>query len=74
MNLLLHLILLSYNRKLFSLLSRDENITISATCLNCRGSKIVIEGENLDSVYRTIVRFKPSESHLKPVTRVQNPS
>lgn len=40
-------------------------------CLNCRGSKIVIEGENLDSVYRTIIRFKPNESHLKPVTRVQ---
>lgn len=39
--------------------------------MNCRGSKIVIEGQNLDSVYRTIVRFKPNENHLKPVTRVQ---
>lgn len=36
-----------------------------------RGSKIVIEGENLDSVYRTFIRFKPNESHLKPVTRVK---
>lgn len=36
----------------------------------CRGSKILIEGKNLDSVYRTVVRFKPNESHLKPVTRV----
>lgn len=35
-----------------------------------RGSKILIEGKNLDSVYRTVVRFKPNESHLKPVTRV----
>lgn len=37
----------------------------------CRGSKIVIEGENLDSVYRTIIRFKPNESHLKSVSTVQ---
>lgn len=48
-----------------------QHVTISYICLDCRGSKIVIEGENLDSVYRTIVRFKPNESHLKPVTRVQ---
>lgn len=39
-----------------------------------RGSKISIEGKNLDSVYRTVVRFKPNESHLKPVTRVLWPS
>lgn len=34
----------------------------------------MIEGKNLDSVYRTVVRFKPNESHLKPVTRVLWPS
>ncbi|KAM6980806.1 macrophage-stimulating protein receptor-like [Aplochiton taeniatus] len=32
------------------------------------GSKIIIEGKNLDSVYKTIIRFIPNESHLKPVT------
>lgn len=49
-----------------------EILTLSVSlCLNYRGSKIVIEGENLDSVYRTIINFKPNESHLKPVTRVQ---
>ncbi|KAK2862548.1 hypothetical protein Q5P01_002081 [Channa striata] len=49
-----------------------ENPKVTAVQPDCsfdRGSKIVIEGENLDSVYRTIVRFKPNESHLKPVTR-----
>ena len=30
----------------------------------------MIEGKNLDSVYRTIIRFNPNESHLKPLTRV----
>ncbi|XP_053724128.1 macrophage-stimulating protein receptor isoform X1 [Synchiropus splendidus] len=49
-----------------------ENPKITAVHPDCsfdRGSKIVIEGENLDSVYRTIVRFKPNESHLKAVTK-----
>ncbi|KAM7402622.1 hypothetical protein PAMP_017845 [Pampus punctatissimus] len=49
-----------------------ENPKITAVLPDCsfdRGSKVVIEGENLDSVYRTIIRFKPNESHLKPVTR-----
>uniref|UniRef100_A0A8D0AFX2 receptor protein-tyrosine kinase n=1 Tax=Sander lucioperca TaxID=283035 RepID=A0A8D0AFX2_SANLU len=49
-----------------------ENPMITAVLPDCsfdRGSKIVIGGENLDSVYRTIIRFKPNESHLKPVTR-----
>lgn len=49
-----------------------ENPKITSVLPDCsfdRGSKIVIEGENLDSVYRTVVRFKPNESHLKPVTR-----
>lgn len=49
-----------------------ENPKITSVLPDCsfdRGSKIVIEGENLDSVYRTIVRFRPNESHLKPVTR-----
>ncbi|KAK5913025.1 hypothetical protein CesoFtcFv8_002847 [Champsocephalus esox] len=49
-----------------------ENPIITAVLPDCsfdRGSKIVIWGENLDSVYRTIIRFKPNESHLKPVTR-----
>uniref|UniRef100_A0A8C5DA49 Macrophage-stimulating protein receptor n=1 Tax=Gouania willdenowi TaxID=441366 RepID=A0A8C5DA49_GOUWI len=49
-----------------------ENPKITAIRPDCsfdRGSKIVIEGENLDSVYRTVIRFKPNENHLKPVTR-----
>ncbi|XP_024126276.1 macrophage-stimulating protein receptor [Oryzias melastigma] len=48
-----------------------ENPNITAVRPDCsfnRGSKIVIEGQNLDSVYRTVIRFSPSESHLKPVT------
>lgn len=61
----------SSNRKLSYFPWRSENAAISDICLNCRGSKIVIEGENLDSVYRTIIRFKPNESHLKPVIRVR---
>ncbi|XP_062328311.1 macrophage-stimulating protein receptor [Osmerus eperlanus] len=47
-----------------------ENPEITAVLPDCsfdRGSKIIIEGKNLDSVYRTIIRFKPNESHLKPV-------
>ncbi|CAL8355745.1 unnamed protein product [Gadus morhua 'NCC'] len=49
-----------------------ENPEITAVLPDCsfdRGSKIVIEGKNLDSVYRTAVRFKPDESHLRPVFR-----
>ncbi|XP_040059681.1 macrophage-stimulating protein receptor isoform X3 [Gasterosteus aculeatus] len=49
-----------------------DNPMITAVLPDCsfdRGSKIVIGGENLDSVYRTVIRFKPNESHLKPVTR-----
>ncbi|TNN67351.1 Macrophage-stimulating protein receptor [Liparis tanakae] len=49
-----------------------ENPVITAVLPDCsfdRGSKIVIGGEHLDSVYRTIIRFKPNESHLKPVSR-----
>ncbi|KAJ3602433.1 hypothetical protein NHX12_030188 [Muraenolepis orangiensis] len=49
-----------------------ENPEITAVLPDCsfdRGSKIVIEGKNLDSVYRTAIRFKPDESHLKPVFR-----
>ncbi|XP_061544735.1 macrophage-stimulating protein receptor isoform X3 [Phycodurus eques] len=49
-----------------------ENPKITAVLPDCsfdRGSNIMIEGENLDSVYRTIIHFKPNESHLKTVTR-----
>ncbi|KAJ7983813.1 hypothetical protein DPEC_G00371090 [Dallia pectoralis] len=49
-----------------------ENPEVTAILPDCsfdRGSKIIIEGKNLDSVYRTVIRFKPKESHLKPVTR-----
>ncbi|XP_077583217.1 macrophage-stimulating protein receptor isoform X1 [Stigmatopora nigra] len=49
-----------------------ENPKITAVLPDCsfdRGSNILIEGENLDSVYRTIIHFKPNESHLKPATR-----
>ncbi|XP_070965264.1 macrophage-stimulating protein receptor-like [Oncorhynchus clarkii lewisi] len=49
-----------------------ENPEVTAVLPDCsfdRGSKIIIEGKNLDSVYRTIIRFRPNESHLKPVTR-----
>lgn len=70
-NTLFFLIFLTCNRKWSYFPWHSENATISQICLNFRGSKIVIEGENLDSVYRTIIRFKPNESHLKPVTRVQ---
>ncbi|KAM9408994.1 macrophage-stimulating protein receptor [Pholidichthys leucotaenia] len=48
-----------------------ENPKITAVLPNCsfdRGSKIVIKGENLDSVYRIIIHFKP-EKNLKPVKR-----
>uniref|UniRef100_A0A3B4GCW9 Macrophage stimulating 1 receptor n=1 Tax=Pundamilia nyererei TaxID=303518 RepID=A0A3B4GCW9_9CICH len=47
-----------------------ENPKITDVRPDCSfdGSKIVIEGENLDSVYRTIIRFKPNESHLKSVS------
>ncbi|KAL0978630.1 hypothetical protein UPYG_G00173080, partial [Umbra pygmaea] len=47
-----------------------ENPVVTAVLPDCsfdRGSKIIIEGKNLDSVFRTIIRFKPNESHLKPV-------
>lgn len=37
----------------------------------CSGSRITIEGKNLDSVYRTVIHFKPKESHLKPVSTVR---
>lgn len=40
--------------------------------LICSGSRITIEGKNLDSVYRTIIHFKPKESHLKPVSTVRS--
>uniref|UniRef100_A0A3Q3BEF5 Macrophage-stimulating protein receptor n=1 Tax=Kryptolebias marmoratus TaxID=37003 RepID=A0A3Q3BEF5_KRYMA len=45
-----------------------ENPKVTNVLPDCSfdGSRIVIEGENLDSVYRTIIRFKPNESHLKP--------
>ncbi|XP_063072060.1 macrophage-stimulating protein receptor [Engraulis encrasicolus] len=37
-------------------------------CSFDRGSRITIEGKHLDSVYRTVIRFKPNEQHLKPVS------
>ncbi|KAL4655983.1 macrophage-stimulating protein receptor isoform X1 [Arapaima gigas] len=37
-------------------------------CSFNRGSRITIKGRNLDSVYKTIIRFKPSEGYLKPVS------
>lgn len=40
--------------------------------LICSGSRITIEGKNLDSVYRTVIHFKPKESHLKPVSTVRS--
>nr|XP_015815471.2 macrophage-stimulating protein receptor [Nothobranchius furzeri] len=49
-----------------------ENPKVTGVLPDCsfdRGSKIVIEGENLDSVYRTIIHFRPNESHLRSVTR-----
>ncbi|CAB1314739.1 unnamed protein product, partial [Coregonus sp. 'balchen'] len=49
-----------------------ENPEVTAVLPDCsfdRGSKIIIEGKNLDSVYRTFIRFRPNEGHLKPVTR-----
>lgn len=43
------------------------------TCIlmfNSRGSQITIKGQNLDSVYKTVIWFRPRETHLKPVFKV----
>uniref|UniRef100_A0AAY5L3W5 Macrophage-stimulating protein receptor n=1 Tax=Esox lucius TaxID=8010 RepID=A0AAY5L3W5_ESOLU len=48
-----------------------ENPEVTAVLPDCsfdNGSKIIIEGKNLDSVYRTVIHFRAKESHLKPVT------
>uniref|UniRef100_A0A3Q3WBW3 Macrophage-stimulating protein receptor n=1 Tax=Mola mola TaxID=94237 RepID=A0A3Q3WBW3_MOLML len=55
--------------KVFYYKENPKIIAVLPGCSFDRGSKIVIKGENLDSVYHTIIRFKPNESHLKPVTR-----
>ncbi|XP_023659932.1 macrophage-stimulating protein receptor [Paramormyrops kingsleyae] len=36
-------------------------------CSFDRGSQITIKGQNLDSVYKTVIWFRPRETHLKPV-------
>ncbi|XP_035376334.1 macrophage-stimulating protein receptor [Electrophorus electricus] len=45
-----------------------EILSVLPDCGFDSGSRIAIEGKNLDSVYRTIIHFKPKESHLKPVS------
>uniref|UniRef100_A0A3B4GCT7 receptor protein-tyrosine kinase n=1 Tax=Pundamilia nyererei TaxID=303518 RepID=A0A3B4GCT7_9CICH len=54
--------------KVFYYKENPKITDVRPDCSFDRGSKIVIEGENLDSVYRTIIRFKPNESHLKSVS------
>uniref|UniRef100_I3KWR0 Hepatocyte growth factor receptor n=1 Tax=Oreochromis niloticus TaxID=8128 RepID=I3KWR0_ORENI len=54
--------------KVFYYKENPKITDVRPDCSFDRGSKIVIEGENLDSVYRTIIHFKPNESHLKSVS------
>ncbi|KAG9353244.1 hypothetical protein JZ751_017820 [Albula glossodonta] len=55
--------------KVFHFKEVPEITEVLPDCSFDRGSKITIRGRHLDSVYKTIVRFKPNESHLKPVYR-----
>ncbi|XP_076859458.1 macrophage-stimulating protein receptor isoform X2 [Brachyhypopomus gauderio] len=43
-------------------------LSVQPDCSFDSGSRITIEGKNLDSVYTTIIHFKPKESHLKSVS------
>ncbi|XP_030633319.1 macrophage-stimulating protein receptor [Chanos chanos] len=54
--------------KVFRYKETPEITAVLPDCSFDRGSRITIEGKNLDSVYKTIIHFKPNESHLKPVS------
>ncbi|XP_028853945.1 macrophage-stimulating protein receptor [Denticeps clupeoides] len=54
--------------KIFRYKENPEITNVYPDCSFDRGSRITIEGKNLDSVYRTIIHFKPNENHLKPVS------
>ncbi|XP_051957270.1 macrophage-stimulating protein receptor [Xyrauchen texanus] len=53
--------------KVFRYKMTPEVLAVLPDCSFDSGSRIVIEGRNLDSVYRTVIYFKPKENHLKPV-------
>ncbi|KAJ8409375.1 hypothetical protein AAFF_G00235730 [Aldrovandia affinis] len=55
--------------KVFHFRETPEITEVLPDCSFDRGSKITIRGRHLDSVYKTIVRFKPNENNLKPVNR-----
>ncbi|XP_060766458.1 macrophage-stimulating protein receptor [Neoarius graeffei] len=54
--------------RVFRYKETPEIHSVQPDCSFNNGSRITIEGKNLDSVYRTIIHFKPKESHLKPVS------
>ncbi|XP_041944494.1 macrophage-stimulating protein receptor [Alosa sapidissima] len=54
--------------KIFRYKETPQITDVRPDCSFDRGSRITIEGQNLDSVYRTIIHFKPNEIHLKPVS------
>ncbi|KAI7795236.1 macrophage-stimulating protein receptor [Triplophysa rosa] len=54
--------------KVFRYKKTPEILSVLPDCSFDSGSRIIIEGRNLDSVYRTVIHFKPKESHLKPVS------
>ncbi|XP_065097049.1 macrophage-stimulating protein receptor [Paramisgurnus dabryanus] len=54
--------------KVFRYKKTPEILAVLPDCSFDSGSRIIIEGRNLDSVYRTVIHFKPKESHLKPVS------
>uniref|UniRef100_A0A672KRH1 Macrophage-stimulating protein receptor n=1 Tax=Sinocyclocheilus grahami TaxID=75366 RepID=A0A672KRH1_SINGR len=54
--------------KVFRYKKTPEILAVLPDCSFDSGSRIIIECRNLDSVYRTVVYFKPKESHLKPVS------
>ncbi|XP_036386947.1 macrophage-stimulating protein receptor [Megalops cyprinoides] len=56
------------NLKVFHYKETPQITEVVPNCSFDRGSRIIIRGRNLDSVYRTIIRFKPNESYLKPVS------
>ncbi|KAL2091214.1 hypothetical protein ACEWY4_013477 [Coilia grayii] len=54
--------------KIFRYKETPQITDVRPDCSFDRGSRITIEGRNLDSVYRTVIHFKPNELHLKPVS------
>uniref|UniRef100_A0A8B9HUM7 Macrophage-stimulating protein receptor n=1 Tax=Astyanax mexicanus TaxID=7994 RepID=A0A8B9HUM7_ASTMX len=54
--------------RVFRYKQTPEILSVLPDCSFDIGSIITIEGKNLDSVFKTIIHFKPKESHLKPVS------